>query len=143
MPLCVPTDPPEMPSMTVFVEPEGGLRGILDCRVDSEPLASLSLHLGRRLVASSQPGRAPAEPHIRVTVTANALRVDMEELRPSEQGEYVCSASNALGSASASTYFGTRGGGWGEGLSPRPLCRRPSSRVHRLPSEVFAESFLL
>ncbi|XP_032714970.1 sialoadhesin isoform X1 [Lontra canadensis] len=100
--------PPEMPSMTVFVEPEGGLRGILDCRVDSEPLASLSLHLGRRLVASSQPGGAPAEPHIRVTATANALRVDMEELRPSDQGEYVCSASNALGSASASTYFGTR-----------------------------------
>ncbi|XP_027622250.1 sialoadhesin-like [Tupaia chinensis] len=32
----------------------------------------------------------------------------MEELRPSDQGEYVCSASNNLGSASASTYFGTR-----------------------------------
>ncbi|XP_027974474.1 sialoadhesin isoform X1 [Eumetopias jubatus] len=100
--------PPKMPTMTVFVEPEGGIQGILDCRVDSEPLASLSLHLGSRLVASSQPRRAPVEPHIRVTATANALRVDMEELRPSDQGEYVCFASNALGSASASTYFGTR-----------------------------------
>ncbi|XP_077623007.1 sialoadhesin [Crocuta crocuta] len=100
--------PPKMPTMTVFVEPEGGIQGILDCRVDSEPLASLSLYLGSRLVASSQPWHAPAEPHIRVTATANALRVDMEELRPSDQGEYVCSASNALGSASASTYFGTR-----------------------------------
>ncbi|XP_030894149.1 sialoadhesin [Leptonychotes weddellii] len=100
--------PPKMPTMTVFVEPEGGIQGILDCRVDSEPLASLSLHLGSRLVASSQPHRAPAEPHIRVTATANALRVDMEELRTSDQGEYVCFASNALGSASASTYFGTR-----------------------------------
>lgn len=120
MPLCVPTDPPKMPTMTVFVEPEGGIQGILDCRVDSEPLASLSLHLGSRLVASSQPHGAPAEPHIRVTATANALRVDMEELRTSDQGEYVCFASNALGSASASTYFGTRGGG---GPSPRPLCR--------------------
>jgi len=100
--------PPKMPTMTVFVEPEGGIQGILDCRVDSEPLASLSLHLGSRLVASSQPHGAPAEPHIRVTATANALRVDMEELRTSDQGEYVCFASNALGSASASTYFGTR-----------------------------------
>ncbi|XP_048078213.1 sialoadhesin [Ursus arctos] len=100
--------PPKTPTMTVFMEPEGGSQGILDCRVDSEPLASLSLHLGGRLVASSQPHGAPAAPHIRVTATANALRVDIETLRPSDQGEYVCSASNALGSASASTYFGTR-----------------------------------
>lgn len=138
---CIPIDPPTMPTMTVFVEPEGGIQGILDCRVDSEPLASLSLHLGSRLVASSQAWGAPAEPHIRVTATANVLRVDMEELRPSDQGEYVCSASNALGSASASTYFGTRGR-WGVRL-PGPSAQRPSSRVQRLPSEVFPESLLL
>nr|XP_023405825.1 sialoadhesin isoform X2 [Loxodonta africana] len=100
--------PPETPTMTVFVEPESGLQGILDCRVDSEPRASLTLHLGGRLVASSQARGPPAEPHIHVLASPNALRVDMEELRPSDQGEYVCSASNALGSASASTYFGTR-----------------------------------
>ncbi|XP_037354201.2 sialoadhesin [Talpa occidentalis] len=100
--------PPKMPTMTVFVEPEGGIQGILDCRVDSEPLARLTIHLGSRLVASSQPQGAPPEPHIHVLATPNALRVDIEELRPSDQGEYVCSASNALGSASASTYFGTR-----------------------------------
>lgn len=100
-----------MPTMTVFVEPEGGIQGILDCRVDSEPLASLTLYLGSRLVASSQLRGTPAEPHIHVSATPNALRVDIEEMRPSDQGEYVCSASNALGSASASTYFGTRGEG--------------------------------
>ncbi|KAM9249763.1 sialoadhesin isoform 1-T1 [Dugong dugon] len=100
--------PPETPTMTVFVEPESGLQGILDCRVDSEPRASLTLHLGSRLVASSQARGAPAEPHIHVLASPNSLRVDMEELRPSDQGEYVCSASNALGSASASTYFGAR-----------------------------------
>ncbi|OWK03509.1 hypothetical protein Celaphus_00007675, partial [Cervus elaphus hippelaphus] len=81
---------------------------ILDCRVDSEPLASLTLHLGSRLVASSQSKVAPAKPHIHVSVTPNALRVVIEELRPSDQGDYVCSASNALGSASAAAYFGTR-----------------------------------
>ncbi|XP_070276091.1 sialoadhesin [Myotis yumanensis] len=100
--------PPKTPTMTVFVEPEGGIQGILDCRVDSEPLASLTLHLGSRVVASSQPLSTPAEPHIHVSATPNALRVDIEKLRPSDQGEYVCSASNALGSASASTYFGNR-----------------------------------
>lgn len=100
--------PPKTPTMTVFVEPEGGVQGILDCRVDSQPIASLTLHLGNRLLASSQPRGVPAEPHIHISATPNALRVDIEELRPSDQGEYVCSASNALGSASASMYFGTR-----------------------------------
>ncbi|KAK2505525.1 hypothetical protein MC885_019762, partial [Smutsia gigantea] len=84
------------------------LHGILDCRVDSEPLATLTLHLGSRLVASSQPRGTTVEPHIHVTASPNALRLDLEELKPSDQGEYVCSASNALGSASASTYFGPR-----------------------------------
>ncbi|XP_006894321.1 PREDICTED: sialoadhesin [Elephantulus edwardii] len=100
--------PPETPTMTVFVEPESGLQGILDCRVDSEPRASLTLYLGSRLVASTQARGIPAEPHIHVSISPNALRVNMVELRPSDQGEYVCSASNTLGSASASTYFGTR-----------------------------------
>ncbi|KAM4841654.1 LOW QUALITY PROTEIN: sialoadhesin [Thomomys bottae] len=100
--------PPRMPTMTAFVEPEGGLQGILDCRVDSEPPASLTLHLGDRLVASSQPQSAPAEPHILVVASPNALRVNIEELRPGDQGDYVCSASNALGATSTSAYFGTR-----------------------------------
>ncbi|XP_069862966.1 sialoadhesin isoform X2 [Dipodomys merriami] len=100
--------PPKMPTMTVFVEPEGGLQGILDCSVDSEPPASLTLHLGNRLVASSQPQGALAEPHIHVLASPNVLRVNIEELSPSDQGDYVCSASNTLGSTSASAYFGTR-----------------------------------
>ena len=97
--------------MTVFVQPEGGTQGILDCRVDIEPLAILTLHLGGRVVASSQPSGAPVESHIHVSATPNALRVNIEELRPRDQGEYICSASNALGSATASTYLGTRGEG--------------------------------
>ncbi|XP_055977557.1 sialoadhesin [Sorex fumeus] len=100
--------PPDRPTMTVFVEAEGGVQGILDCRVDSEPLASLTLHLDGQLVASSQPGGSPVQPHIRVSASPNTLRVAMEELRAGDQGEYVCTASNALGSTSASAYFGSR-----------------------------------
>ncbi|KAK2109675.1 Sialoadhesin [Saguinus oedipus] len=118
--------PPKTPTMTVFMEPEDGLQGILDCRVESEPLASLTLHLGSRLVASSQPRGIPAEPHIHVLASPNALRVDIETLRPSDQGEYVCSASNALGSASTSTYFGARGEGRGLHL-PGHSAQMPSS----------------
>uniref|UniRef100_A0A5F9DBU1 Sialoadhesin n=1 Tax=Oryctolagus cuniculus TaxID=9986 RepID=A0A5F9DBU1_RABIT len=100
--------PPTTPTLTVFVEPEGGLQGILDCRVDSEPPASLTLHLGSQLVASSQLRSPPAQGYLRILASPNALRMEVEELRPSDQGEYVCSASNALGSSSASAYFGTR-----------------------------------
>ncbi|XP_075420056.1 sialoadhesin [Tenrec ecaudatus] len=100
--------PPEPPTLTVFVEPESGLQGILDCQVDSEPPASLSLHLGDRLVASSQTRGASAEPHVLVSASPNALRVNVKDLKPSDQGDYVCSASNVLGSSSASTYFGAR-----------------------------------
>lgn len=95
----------------MFVEPQGGHLGILDCRVDSEPLASLTLYRGSQLIASNQLHGAPTQPHIRVTAPPNALRLDIDDLGPSNQGEYVCTASNALGSASASAYFGTRGEG--------------------------------
>nr|XP_004611047.1 unnamed protein product [Sorex araneus] len=100
--------PPDTPTMTVFVEAEGGAQGILDCRVDSEPLASLTLHLDGQLVASSQPRGGPAQPHTRVSASPNALRVAMEAPGAGDQGQYVCTASNALGSASASAYFGAR-----------------------------------
>ncbi|XP_040602253.1 sialoadhesin isoform X4 [Mesocricetus auratus] len=99
--------PPKTPTLTAFVEPQGGLQGILDCRVDSEPLASLTLHLGSQLVASNQPQGIPTQPHIHVSASPNALRLDIVELGPSNRGEYVCTASNVLGSASASAYFGT------------------------------------
>lgn len=100
--------PPTMPTLTSFLEPEGGLQGILDCQVDSEPAASLTLHLGSQLVASSQLRGDPGQGRIRVSAWPNALRVQVEELQPGDQGEYVCAASNILGSSSASAYFGTR-----------------------------------
>lgn len=118
----------------MFVEPEGGHRGILDCRVDSEPLAILTLHRGSQLVASNQLHSAPAQPYIQVTAPPNALRVDIEELGPSNQGEYVCTASNTLGSASASAYFGTRG----EGTIALPSgpSLQEDSHVLKLPSQI-------
>lgn len=118
----------------MFVEPQDGHQGILDCRVDSEPLASLTLHRGSQLVASNQLHSAPTQPHIRVTAPPNALRVDIEELGPSNQGEYVCTASNPLGSASASTYFGTRGEG-NNSSTPGPSLQEDSP-VLRLLSQI-------
>ncbi|XP_041526831.1 sialoadhesin [Microtus oregoni] len=99
--------PPKTPTLTVFEETQGGLQGILDCRVDSEPPASLTLHLGSQLVASNQPQGVPTKAHAHFA-SPNALRLDIEELGASTQGEYVCTASNSLGSASASASFGTR-----------------------------------
>lgn len=120
----------------MFVEPQGGHQGILDCRVDSEPLASLTLQLGSQLVASNQPHSAPTQPHIRVTAPPNALRLDIEELGPNNQGEYVCTASNALGSASASAYFGTRGEG-----NSNSTCWNLSAQRFSCPKTSFPDSF--
>nr|XP_058143441.1 LOW QUALITY PROTEIN: sialoadhesin [Dasypus novemcinctus]XP_058143442.1 LOW QUALITY PROTEIN: sialoadhesin-like [Dasypus novemcinctus] len=101
--------PPSSPTVTVFVEPERGLQAILDCRVDSEPSARLTLHLGGRLVASSPPRDAPAQPHVHVAASPNGLRVHVEELGPGDQGDCVCAATNALGAASASAHLSTGG----------------------------------
>lgn len=129
--------------MTVFIEPEGGGQGILDCRVESEPLANLTLHLRGQLVAASQPWGTPAQPHIRVSASPNALRLDMETLNPSDEGEYMCSASNELGTTTAKAYFGTRGEGWlfPGSQGPIPGRRLPRSFL-RQPAGCLMQSYV-
>uniref|UniRef100_A0A5F8GLF4 B-cell receptor CD22 n=1 Tax=Monodelphis domestica TaxID=13616 RepID=A0A5F8GLF4_MONDO len=98
---------PRTPAVTSFLEPETGLWGILHCHVDSEPRSELTLSRGGHFIASTRPGSHHG-PHIQVLTSYNTLRVDIHEMNSKNQGEYVCLASNALGSASSSVYFGTR-----------------------------------
>ncbi|XP_051829474.1 sialoadhesin [Antechinus flavipes] len=98
---------PRKPAVTFFLEPETGLWGILHCHVDSEPRSELALYHGSQFIASTHPGsRHP--PHFQVSTSYNTLRVDIQDMSSTEQGDYVCLASNALGSASSSVYLGTR-----------------------------------
>ncbi|XP_020856708.1 sialoadhesin isoform X2 [Phascolarctos cinereus] len=98
---------PRTPAVTSFLEPEAGLWGILHCHVDSEPRSELTLYHGSHLIASTRPG-SHRHPHVQVSTSYNTLRVDIQDMNSKDQGEYVCLASNALGSAASSVYFGTR-----------------------------------
>ncbi|XP_068922268.1 sialoadhesin isoform X2 [Petaurus breviceps papuanus] len=100
---------PRIPAVISFLEPETGLWGILHCHTDSEPPSELTLYHGSHFIASTRPGSRPY-PHIQVSTSYNTLRVDIQDMSPEAQGEYVCLASNALGTTSSSVYFGTRGG---------------------------------
>lgn len=102
--------------MTSFLEPETGLWGILHCHVNSEPRSELMLYHGSHLIASTRPG-SRGDPRIQVSASYNTLRVDIQDMNPKDQGEYVCLASNALGTSSSSVYFGTRG----EQRTPREI----------------------
>ncbi|XP_074141613.1 sialoadhesin isoform X2 [Sminthopsis crassicaudata] len=98
---------PRKPAVTFFLEPETGLWGILHCHVDSEPRSELALYHGSQFITSTHPGsRHP--PHFQVSTSYNTLRVDIQDMSSTDQGDYVCLASNALGSASSSVYLGTR-----------------------------------
>ncbi|XP_072493155.1 sialoadhesin isoform X2 [Notamacropus eugenii] len=98
---------PRTPVVTSFLEPETGLWGILHCHVDSEPRSELTFYHGTHLIASTRPG-SHRYPHIQVSTSYNTLRVDIQDMNSKDQGEYVCLASNALGTTSSSVYFGTR-----------------------------------
>ncbi|XP_043844995.1 sialoadhesin [Dromiciops gliroides] len=98
---------PRTPDMISFLEPENGLWGILHCHVDSEPRSELTLYHGSHFIASTRSG-SRHYPHIQVSTSYNTLRVDIQDMNAKDQGEYVCLASNALGTASSSVYFGTR-----------------------------------
>ncbi|NXE55644.1 SN protein, partial [Casuarius casuarius] len=86
-------------SLTAFLESPGGRRAILHCTVDSHPPAAITLRRGAdpAALASTQ---GPSDPRLRVRAAPNSLRVELSAVAPGDAGPYVCSASNAYGSAS-------------------------------------------
>ncbi|XP_074724307.1 sialoadhesin [Strix uralensis] len=98
--------PPRVPVLTSFLETPEGQRGVLRCTVDSSPPAELALFKDRVLVASTAASpRVTTPPRVTVTSAFNALRVSIGPVLLEDEGEYVCSASNTLGNASAAANF--------------------------------------
>ncbi|XP_065489801.1 sialoadhesin [Caloenas nicobarica] len=102
---AVPLDvlyPPRAPRLSAFLETERGHLAIFQCSVASNPPAQLALSRGHQLVATSAGGSSP-----RVSVTAfpNAIRVEMREVTPEDEGSYACTATNAHGTASQHLYL--------------------------------------
>lgn len=99
------SDPPGTPEVTVFMETETGKVAVYHCLVDSNPPAKLALYKGDKLVASSGPDGRVAPPRVTVTATPNAMRVEMRNVVPEDEGSYNFTATNAYGVSSRSLYF--------------------------------------
>ncbi|XP_064304846.1 sialoadhesin [Phalacrocorax carbo] len=97
--------PPRVPVLTSFVETPEGQRGVLQCTVDSSPRAELALLKDQALVASTALPQPTASPRLRIAVAFNTLRVSLRPVLLEDEGEYVCSASNLYGNASATANF--------------------------------------
>ncbi|XP_047937531.2 sialoadhesin [Anser cygnoides] len=100
------TYPPRTPSLTLLQEPQGGGLAVMHCTVDSIPPATLALYRDGDLVATSGSQAAPSQ-RLAVTATRNALRLEIRGVRPQDGGQYRCTATNALGNASATQPFVT------------------------------------
>ncbi|XP_066488727.1 sialoadhesin isoform X2 [Tiliqua scincoides] len=96
---------PAQPVMSSFLETQGGHLGILQCTVDSDPPSEIALRKGPALVGSTSESHPPADPRVSVTLSHNTLRVTIKDVTLEDEGEYVCSAHNRYGNASASMDF--------------------------------------
>uniref|UniRef100_A0A8C3KL68 Sialic acid binding Ig like lectin 1 n=1 Tax=Calidris pygmaea TaxID=425635 RepID=A0A8C3KL68_9CHAR len=112
--------PPRAPVLTSFLETPEGQRGILQCTVDSNPRAELALFKDQALVASTALPQPTAPPRLSVTSAVNALRVSIHPVLLEDEGEYVCSASNAYGNSSTTANFTAAARVW---ISPSPDVR--------------------
>ena len=78
--------------------------GILQCSVVSEPPATLVLSHGGLILASTS-GEGDHSPRFSVASAPNSLRLEIQDLGPTDSGEYMCSASSSLGNASSTLDF--------------------------------------
>lgn len=116
----LPTDAPRQPMFTARLDLDtagagAGRRGLLLCRVDSDPPAQLRLLHRDRVVASSLPSGGSCSTcggcsqRTKVTRAPNLLRVEIQDPVLEDEGMYLCEASSLLGNASASATFDAQG----------------------------------
>ncbi|NWY49529.1 SN protein, partial [Chionis minor] len=98
---------PRTPTIMVFQEMQGGRLAIIRCAVDSHPPATMALYRDGTLLASSRSQAAPNQ-RLGVTASRNTLRLEIRDVGPQDSGEYLCTASNAYGNASATKPFVVR-----------------------------------
>ncbi|NXF55152.1 SN protein, partial [Oceanites oceanicus] len=97
--------PPRQPVMSSFLETQDGRLGIIQCSVESDPEANLTLWRGEEVIACTW-GCPPApSPRVHATLSYNSLKVEMREVVLEDEGTYVCRAGNPQGNASAAVDF--------------------------------------
>uniref|UniRef100_A0A8B9URL6 Sialic acid binding Ig like lectin 1 n=1 Tax=Anas zonorhyncha TaxID=75864 RepID=A0A8B9URL6_9AVES len=97
--------PPRQPVMSSLLETQGGQLGIIQCSVQSDPEANLTLWRGGEALACTG-GCPPApSPRLQATASYNSLRLELRDVVLEDEGTYVCQARNTQGNASASMAF--------------------------------------
>lgn len=91
--------------MSSFVETQGGRLGIIQCTVESDPEASLTLWRGEEAIACTWGCPATPNPRVHATLSYNSLKVEIQEVVMEDEGTYVCWAGNPQGNASAAVDF--------------------------------------
>lgn len=111
--------------MSSLLETRGGQLGIIQCSVESDPEANLTLWRGGEALACTG-GCPPApSPRLQATASYNSLRLELRDVVLEDEGTYVCQARNTQGNASASMAFSAKSEcGAGEGVpgSEPPGC---------------------
>ncbi|XP_010620578.1 sialoadhesin-like, partial [Fukomys damarensis] len=103
---------PRQATLTTLMDMGSGRLGLILCHVDSDPPAQLRLLHGDHLVASTLQALeedSSSDPRLRVSVTANTLRLEIHNTVLEDEGTYTCEATNSLGQASASADFDAQG----------------------------------
>ncbi|NXU30610.1 SN protein, partial [Thalassarche chlororhynchos] len=97
--------PPRQPVMSSFLETQGGHLGIIQCTVESDPEANLTLWKGEEVIACTWGCPTAPNPRVHTTLSYNSLKVEMREVVMEDEGTYVCWAGNPQGNASAAVDF--------------------------------------
>ncbi|NWS78012.1 SN protein, partial [Crotophaga sulcirostris] len=97
--------PPRQPETSTFLETQGGRMGIIQCSVESDPEANLTLWRGEEVIACTWGCPTAPRPRVHATSSYNNLRVEIQEVVVEDEGTYVCWAGNTQGNASAAVDF--------------------------------------
>ncbi|KAM9330316.1 sialoadhesin [Gastrophryne carolinensis] len=93
--------PPQIPTLTSFLETQQGNMVMVHCTVDSNPFSELSLYKDDVLIASTTAHGAPNQ-RIQVTSLKNSLSLEIREVTLSDEGTYTCVAKNSISNSTAS-----------------------------------------
>ncbi|XP_069712709.1 sialoadhesin [Phaenicophaeus curvirostris] len=97
--------PPRQPVLSSFLETQGGHLGIIQCSVESDPEANLTLQRGEEVVACMWGCPTAPRPRFHATSSYNSLKLEIREVVVEDEGTYVCWAGNTQGNASAAVDF--------------------------------------
>ncbi|NXG56391.1 SN protein, partial [Hemiprocne comata] len=97
--------PPRPPVMSSFLETQGGRLGIIQCTVESDPEANLTLWREEDIIACTRGCPMAPSPRVQVTWSYNSLKVEIQEVVLEDEGTYICRAGNAEGNSSTTLDF--------------------------------------